>query len=115
MKSEYRNKIIEKGIILEEEWDKASDQHIALAIAIVDFLEKNKDNEDFEFSEYDSFEFRQEFLEIQDKIELNEIDKVKEDKENDFVSIKMKIPAAFAKYLQDVVFPSMIDDVNNED
>jgi hypothetical protein len=109
MMHHLKDKIIEKGIILEEDWHKASKDHIAFASMILEYLQNNPDSEeeDDSFSDFEEIAFQEEFYEIQDRLELRDFDKVKSDKENDFISVRMKIPSGFAKFLQEEIFPEM--------
>jgi hypothetical protein len=109
MESYLKDEIIEKGIILEEDWCKASKEHIAVASMILEYLQNNPESEDENncFSDFEKIAFQEEFYEIQDKLELNDFDRVKNDKENDFISVRMKIPSGFAKFLQEEIFPEM--------
>lgn len=100
-----KDKIIESGIILEEDWHKVSKEHVTIAEMILEYLENN--TEDDCFSEFEKITFQEEFYDIQDKLELKDFDKVKNNKEQDFYSVRMKIPSGFARFLQENIFPEM--------
>lgn len=110
---EIKNKIIENKIILEKDWPKLEDAHILLAKAILDFSESQDNNESM--SEFEQIQFVEEFSEIQDKIELENIFKVKtvEEKEKEMSVVSIRMPASFARFIREEIFPKMIEDLNN--
>jgi hypothetical protein len=111
---EIKRKIIENEIIAEQDLLSANEDQISFAAFIVHFLEN-----DTEYSNKDSMteheqnqfmeQFANEFYEIQDRLQLEECDKVKseKDKERDFESLFMKIPINFAKFVREEIFPKM--------
>ncbi len=55
-----KDKIIESGIILEEDWHKVSKEHVAIAEMILEYLENNK--EDDCFSEFEKITFQDSYF-----------------------------------------------------
>jgi hypothetical protein len=101
-----KERIIQNGIVLEKDWPNMSEEHILLATAILSYMESEECQEE-EWSEYEQNKFNEEFYEIQDKFDLIDFDKVKEDKLKDFQSVSIKIPPGFAKMIQEEIFPLM--------
>lgn len=110
---ELKNKIIENKIILEKDWPNVSEIHIVLAKVMLDFLESQPNDE--VMSEFEQIQFASELSELQDKVDLRECDKVKSDAdlEKEFQFVSMKIPASFARFIREEIFPKMRETLKN--
>lgn len=108
---ELKNKIIENKIILEKDWHNVDEVHISLAKIMLDFLENQSDDE--VMSQDEQIQFISELSELQDDIDLKQCDKVKSEIESkrDFQFVSMKIPASFARFIREEIFPRMKEDL----
>ena len=99
-----KKRIIENGIVDENDWDLLTDEHKKLAEIFLYFLENFENDHD-----YDEEKFKDKFYRIQDKLDLEELDLVKSEheKSDDLKSFSMRIPKSIIKvldsYLEGVV------------
>lgn len=105
-----KDRIIENDIVSEEDWDDLTEEHKKLAEIFLYFLE-NFDND----YNYDEEDFQNKFIKMQDKLDLEEFDLVKDDnaKLEDLKSFNMRIPKSIVKFMENNLFSKEIWNVNN--
>jgi hypothetical protein len=96
---EIKNKIIKRGIIRKEDWDKASQEHLELALLFYNLSEQFKleGNEDV-----DEVVFLSETQEINDICELKNVDKVEPNKTFESESIKIGVPIKLIPLIREI-------------
>lgn len=100
-----KDRIIENDIVSEEDWDDLTEEHKKLAEIFLYFLE-NFDND----YNYDEEDFQNKFIKMQDKLDLEEFDLVKDDnaKLEDLKSFNMRIPKSIVKFMENNLFSKEI-------
>lgn len=100
-----KDRIIENDIVSEEDWDDLTTEHKKLAEIFLYFLE-NFDND----YNYDEEDFQNKFIKMQDKLDLEEFDIVKDDsvKLEDLKSFNMRIPKSIVKFMENNFFSKEI-------
>ena len=99
---EIKNKILKKGIIRsEEDWDKASSEHLALAKLFYDLSESGL------FGKQDpSIEEKVLFLEetqiLNDRSDLKDIDKVEPNKTFESDAVKLGVPIELVPFIRQI-------------
>lgn len=100
-----KNKIIEKGIISKKDWKNASPEHIKFASTILklgDFVKKKNYTQFEEISKFDKHQFIKETREINDLLELQNVDKVENNKTFESQSIEMSIPEELIPWFYEI-------------
>lgn len=94
-------KIIEKGIIGEEEWPKVTKQHFELATFFLLASEMEEFNQ--MPTEFDEFAYTECLQKIQDQIDLDDCDKVLPDKSFDNDSVRIGIPTNLIPFMRGII------------
>lgn len=95
---EIKNKIIKKGIIREEDWDKASQEHLELALLFYELNEQFPSTNET----VDEIVFLSETQEINDICELKNVDKVEPNKTFESEAVKIGVPIKLIPLIREI-------------